>query len=203
MQKNEKPSVELKVYELLGVKQFRKLVFLLEKLIHFRDKGVNQNYHISNYSLDEIKKFKKFLFYNGRIHIQNSFWIVIGIILELIFIGNNVILTSVLCEELIRNLYCIMLQRYNYIRMNDLENKIIDKKTNKITEIVKKENENNYKKEKSSNIEIVKCSVCDEKSDMFANLSIGELKSLKQYLIQKSQDDNVCNYFLTKEKKIN
>lgn len=36
---SNKKKLELKIYEFLGVKQFKKAVFMLEKIIHKRDKG--------------------------------------------------------------------------------------------------------------------------------------------------------------------
>lgn len=44
MKKSRK--IEIKVYELLGVKLFRKAAFRLEKIVHRKDKGKNTNYHI-------------------------------------------------------------------------------------------------------------------------------------------------------------
>ena len=38
-----KEKFELKLYEKLGVLQFRKMVFLLDKVIHRKDKGKNTN----------------------------------------------------------------------------------------------------------------------------------------------------------------
>ena len=35
---SNKKKLELKIYEFLGVKQFKKAVFMLEKIIHKRDK---------------------------------------------------------------------------------------------------------------------------------------------------------------------
>ena len=35
----ERHKVETKIYELLGIKKFKKAVFKLEKIIHRKDKG--------------------------------------------------------------------------------------------------------------------------------------------------------------------
>ena len=46
MSKNQK--FEVKIYELLGIKLFKKAVFKLEKIIHRKDGKKNINYHIKN-----------------------------------------------------------------------------------------------------------------------------------------------------------
>ena len=62
MKKSQK--VETKVYELLGVKQFRKAAFKLEKIVHRKDKRKNTNYHIQKNEVDSLGEFKKYLYYN-------------------------------------------------------------------------------------------------------------------------------------------
>ncbi len=57
-------SFEQRVYEMLGIKFFRKLVFRLERLIHKNDHGRNTNYHIASFEVTETEAFIKYLFYN-------------------------------------------------------------------------------------------------------------------------------------------
>ena len=66
-----KEKVELSIYEKLGIKKFRKMVFLLEKIIHKKDKGKNRNYHLDGFGVSSIENFKKFIYYNGTIHVKN------------------------------------------------------------------------------------------------------------------------------------
>lgn len=50
---------EEKIYELLGIKLFKKAVFKLEKIIHRKDKGKNINYHIKKAdSVESVNSFK-------------------------------------------------------------------------------------------------------------------------------------------------
>ena len=47
----KKLKIEKKIYELLGIKVFRKLVFMLEKFLHIKDKKKNINYHLKQKNL--------------------------------------------------------------------------------------------------------------------------------------------------------
>lgn len=157
IKKEKKEKFELKLYEKLGVLQFRKMVFLLEKVIHKKDKGKNTNYHMNMNEINAIENFKKYLFYNGSIHVRNiirlSFFFLVEIlaILGINVLGINTasniinIYPSALvlanaCAGFfwVKDAYCIMLQRYNYIRSNETsrvkklhEDNKIDKKVAK------------------------------------------------------------------------
>lgn len=58
--KHQKLKIEKKIYELLGIKVFRKLVFMLEKFLHIKDKKKNINYHLKQKNLSSIQDFKKY-----------------------------------------------------------------------------------------------------------------------------------------------
>lgn len=116
--KINKEDLELKIYRMLGVEQFRKLVFLLEKAIHFKDKGKNINYHIKNNIYGSAEDFKKYLYYNGAIHVRNAIFLFLLLIVKFMFFKTSVIFDIGLLLNLTKDLYCIMLQRYNYIRIN-------------------------------------------------------------------------------------
>lgn len=116
----------MKLYEHLGVRQFQKLVFGLEKVIHFKDKGKNINYHIKKSNIDELDNFKKFLYYNGTIHVRNALVVALLIIIQPFLFSSATLFY--LIPSLIKNLYCVMLQRYNYLRIN----KVIEIKTQRI-----------------------------------------------------------------------
>lgn len=114
--------VEKRILELLGICHFRKLVFLLEKIIHFKDKGYNTNYHLKYLRKNATEDFKKFLLYNAIIHIRN-------LIIFLIILAINVIFETfkfnwywiALIIFAVKDLYCILLQRYNYLRIKITE----------------------------------------------------------------------------------
>ena len=121
--KHQKLKIEKKIYELLGIKVFRKLVFMLEKFLHIKDKKKNINYHLKQKNLSSLQDFKKYLFYNGSIHIKNLIRGIIIIPIMLLFSINTIFIIS-LIALLIKDIYCVMLQRYNWIRICETEKKI-------------------------------------------------------------------------------
>lgn len=129
MKKSQK--IEKRVYELLGVNLFRKAAFKLEKIVHRKDKGKNTNYHIQKNEVDSLGEFKKYLYYNGTIHTSN---LIKGIpILALMFIFNFKILSIItLSAWLLKDAYCVMLQRYNWIKLSEKEELLKTKKTKKV-----------------------------------------------------------------------
>lgn len=115
---SNKKKLELKIYEFLGVKQFKKAVFMLEKIIHKRDKGKNINYHIKNSNdRESVDSFKKYLYYNGFIHTKNLIT-GIPIIVFAILCGQNLLFLIPLILFLIKDVYCVMLQRYNWLKIS-------------------------------------------------------------------------------------
>ena len=124
MKKGQK--IETKLYELLGIKLFRKAVFRLEKIVHRKDNGKNTNYHIQSNSINSLEEFKKYLYYNGTIHTSN---LIKGIpILALMFIFKFKTLSIItLSAWLLKDAYCVMLQRYNWIKLSEKERLIKEK----------------------------------------------------------------------------
>lgn len=129
MKNNRK--IETKIYELLGIKQFRKAVFKLEKIIHRKDNGKNTNYHIQSNTVDSIGEFKKYLYYNGAIHTSN---LIKGIpLLTLMYLFNlRVLPIALLSVLLIKDAYCVMLQRYNWIKLSEKEKLLKERQEKKI-----------------------------------------------------------------------
>ena len=129
MKKSRK--IEIKVYELLGVKLFRKAAFRLEKIVHRKDKGKNTNYHIQKNEVNSLGEFKKYLYYNGAIHTSN---LIRGIpLLALMFLLNFKTLSIiVLSALLLKDAYCVMLQRYNWLKLSEKEEIIKSKKALKV-----------------------------------------------------------------------
>lgn len=176
----KKQKIETKIYELLGVKIFKKLVFRLEKIIHRKDKGQNINYHIKNsITKESIDSFRKYLYFNGYIHTRNIIKGIAAIFIMIIF-SVHPIFVIILSLLLIKDAYCIMLQRYNWIKLNCTENKLnvreerqIVRKTSKI--------DNEVLKEKIK----IKCINEEE--------LIEELKKLRNYLLNINNDNCILN----------
>ena len=127
----KRDSLEIKLYKLLGIRLFRKMVFSLERLIHRKDKGRNINYHIAYNDLESLDAFIKYLFYNGSIHVRNiiiiSFYFIVRLVLRNHFMWFDWIITTFLLKDI----YCVMLQRYNYLRIIQRKN-ILEEKNRRI-----------------------------------------------------------------------
>ena len=124
--------MESKIYEFLGVKYFKQLTFKLEKLIHKKDKGQNKNYHLKGNGLEAIENFRKYLYYNGFIHVKNSIALIIGLTVFVLTTRFNYYLIPFILL-LIKDLYCVMLQRYNWIKLSEKEELLEAKKTKTIS----------------------------------------------------------------------
>jgi len=197
----KKENLELKIYEFLGVKQFRKLVFLLEKIIHHKDKGKNINYHVKGLTVDELENFKKYLYYNGFIHVKNSIFVSLTIIAVLLFFDK--LLLIYLIPSLIKNIYCVMLQRYNYIRISQRVQKkeqiILKNNINKREEFKESECYKNLELSNKENIveelNKLKKFLSGEEDAIFDNLSIEALTLLKEYLETiKRRNNEIVNF---------
>ncbi len=113
----KRDSLEIKLYELLGIRLFRKMVFSLERLIHRKDKGRNINYHIPYNDLESLDAFIKYLFYNGSIHVRNIVGISSYFIVKLCLKKNLAWFDCFFALLMLKDGYCVMLQRYNYLRI--------------------------------------------------------------------------------------
>lgn len=125
-------NIEIKIYELLGIKIFKKVAigfvyilfypFLLKipkserKEVFYNFKG---NYFIKKgHGIQDLKDFKKYLLFNAIVHIVSLLFCIPSFIC--ILIGNaSLIETIIMLPCIIINSYCIMLQRYNQIRINN------------------------------------------------------------------------------------
>lgn len=112
--------VEQKVYQLLGVELFRKMVFGLERLIHWKDGGKNVNYHIARNRLSDTEKFVKFLFYNGSIHVRNLVYAGVYGLMRILFGDQFHLIDVLVLINAVKDIYCVMLQRYNYLRIREV-----------------------------------------------------------------------------------
>ena len=135
----KRKNIELKIYELLGVKTFRKMAFKLRDtlfwpILKIARLSKEERHEVlyeqpSNYimkkghGIKDFKDFKKQLLFNAGIHIwalsvcMPNFLKVIG--------GTASLSTTIINLSCIAvNIYCIMLQRYNHIRINQVIKKM-------------------------------------------------------------------------------
>lgn len=194
MSKNK--TVEMRIYETLGVKSFRKIAFA------FRDKmaildwptskmskeerkdylySTRSNYNLGKVnSLEDLKKYKKRLFSNTCSHVTNFLMytsLAISSIMPLPL--------AILCAGVaVINLYGIMLQRYNCIRINRVIKKMephYERQKEKIKEELRKSD---------SSIQKHSYKIIDRRGketdisfeDSIKNATIEELRRYREYL---------------------
>lgn len=65
----KKNITEMRMYELLGIKWFRKNILLFERIKHAKNGGKNENYHPQDTSCTTLQRFSGYLIYNSIFHI--------------------------------------------------------------------------------------------------------------------------------------
>lgn len=173
----KKYKIESKIYEFLGIKSFKKAVFKLEKIIHKKDGKKNINYHIKNsINKQSVDDFKKYLYYNGTIHIKNLLFDIPAVILTIVLKFSPLIII-ILFLWLIKDLYCVMLQRYNWIKIKYLEKKLEVREERKIEA-----------EEKEIDKELIRTVI--EQSQLNKENLIIELKTFRNYLLKTKTESN-------------
>lgn len=123
---------EMKLYEKLGVREFRWLAFSLRKVFLYpftigMSEAERRNFFNSpdNYNMGytrnikEIGAYKKNLFLNAGIHVFSLLYCIKG------FIDYPYLITvPLLALPIAINIYCLMLQKYNYIRIKQFTERI-------------------------------------------------------------------------------
>ena len=113
-------DTELRIYEALGVRQFRNLLFRYERIRHFHRGGKYANYHLSRLSAEGAEAFLRCLQRNTMLHAGSQLLLILfgfgawyrGIPLRP-FVPLSVLLSLL-------NIWCLMLQRYNFLRIRRL-----------------------------------------------------------------------------------
>jgi hypothetical protein len=190
---NEK---ELKIYEALGIKQFRKIGFIRRNFITCalvypftlpmkrkeRYKCVDKLYYEqkSNFNLgkitnlDDIKKYKRYPVANA-IRYTIDLLTCVPIIIKIIDGRSPLLSTISTTSAIIINLYCIMLQRYNAIRLNRVVEKVeLHNETFKKEEII----ESKQEEKKTTFKEVIN------------NSTIEQLKRYRNYLVEYQKESH-------------
>lgn len=111
---------ELRVYRALGVLPFRRALFFLEQLRHRWDGQANSNYHMRTFSLGGAAAFESYLLYHNLLH-GVSLALLLTVLLGKVGYAqpwNGIDILAVgMC---VINLWCLMLQRYNWLRLQEL-----------------------------------------------------------------------------------
>ncbi len=207
--KNNK-SVEMRIYELLGVKQFRKLAFFFRDKIWIlftlkmtKEERKNFLYKTaSNYnlgkieSLEDVEKFKKSLYFNAGVHLIALLKCIPSFLQAIsgtFYIGSTIIISL----AILINLYCIMLQRYNFIRINQVIKKMrprYERQLNEIKEELRKEDslipDHSYKIiDKNKNEKIITF------EQLLDDANISKLKEIRDYLSKFQMLNKLAEFY--------
>ena len=124
--------MEMKFYEKLGIRKWKKfLLWFMSKIIRNPEKRKG-GYYLADISLEAAKKYRKTLLINALIHIWCSIifsLIIINIIMVWIILKRISFFFLMICSilGLIINLYCVMMQRYNWLRIKRILTKVAHK----------------------------------------------------------------------------
>ena len=174
MKKNK--NVEMCIYELLGVNIFRKyILFTWEKIAKLIK--LNVEYRIDKLNIEGLNNYKKNIISFAMVHSILLFFIFVQSIISHKALSYNLF-------NILLNSYCVMTQRYNYIRINQLIKKMTsryERQKNEIEEEPKKDNSLPlvhthtivYKKEGETSMLL---------DDLIANANIEQLKQYREYL---------------------
>lgn len=209
--KKKSKNLELRIYEILGVKIFKKMVFeLLYSLSFFvtfklsRKERKNiidsmpSNYVMKKGNrLQDLKNFKKYILFNTGIHTLGFAISMYSIINTIIFFPITLSVITYLFLIIV-NLYCLMLQRYNWVRINEVINKFTpheEKIKSKLKEELKEKDKflsphtykivNVNKKEKTVTFD-----------DLLNNTTIKQLKEYKKHLEMFKDYNDIANIFI-------
>ena len=108
---------ETRLYELLGIRTFRKMLFLLESFKHHKDDRKNLNYHLRDSSIYSMESYKGYILYNTCLHVISICFVAVFFLITMLIEEHYLILTVVMCIVLAVNCYCLMLQRYVFLKI--------------------------------------------------------------------------------------
>lgn len=115
----KKYDLEIKIYELLGIKNFKRFVLYNEKFKCRKFyKMYITNYHLKKWNDDSVERFVSMLIYNMSIHLFGVIISVCALVYAILFLDNYIVLFLTFC--LLGHLFCVLLQRYNYLRIKKL-----------------------------------------------------------------------------------
>lgn len=133
-------KIEIKIYSLLGISKFRNVVLWLEKLRHHKDGGKLENYHPHDVNCSTLRRFSGYLIYNSLFHVISLMLIAIYFATTRIVAIENIVIDVVMVVVVVLDVYCLMLQRYIYLRflqhINKKQQIFLNTKTDKIADIM-------------------------------------------------------------------
>lgn len=117
MELNRFHQYELRIYRFLGINRFRKVLLLLERLKHHKDNGKNENYHPSDMTDISLKEYEGYLLYNAFLHCVSLLFVMVYFILAVAAGVHNILVDAIMVALFVIDVYCIILQRVNFLRI--------------------------------------------------------------------------------------
>lgn len=113
-------EMELLFYKCIGVLYFKKIVLSVEEILHVNRGYRLMNYHPEKMTVEGINDFFWLVIYNSTLHIMSIVLLLLYYLFEHIGKIRIVALDIIVLIMIIFNLYCIFLQRYTYLRLQQL-----------------------------------------------------------------------------------
>ena len=110
---------ELKFYKAIGIYQFQRIILFLEKIRHFKDNRLNENYHPSNFDIFSVDNFNFFLLFHVFLHTISLLFTLIYYLEITVMYEKNIVASIFVIILTLLNIYCILLQRTSYLRIKD------------------------------------------------------------------------------------
>lgn len=105
---------EIGFLEKIGIRSFRDLLFKLEREIHTGKKL--KNYHISG--SENFESYCSYILYHCVLHIISIILSAAAIVLRNVFVADTLVFLDLLmAAAILMNIFCLLLQRYNYLRI--------------------------------------------------------------------------------------
>ena len=119
--------VEMALYRAVGIRLFRDGAFALERWVHRKDGGKNTNYHVRDLTYHGVARHYALLSFNAALHFTAFAFLFLLILGALFFVEMPGLWYGIIGFLALLNLYCILLQRYNALRLRALRRRLEEK----------------------------------------------------------------------------
>ncbi len=117
----KRENIEMKLYRMIGIKWFQSACFSLERWTHRKDRRINSNYHLRQFSQSGISGHFAYLSFNIIAHVISLILLFLTIPLNLFWEFHYRFWEIGLVICVLINVYCILLQRYNTLRFKAVQ----------------------------------------------------------------------------------
>lgn len=115
---------EIKFYEKIGIRKWKKFVlWLMAIIIPNRNPNIGTNYYLGGYNLKAVESYKIYIWFNALIHTFGLIYCFLCVCFGLIESDVTSFKMLLAIIIFIINLYCVILQRYNWLRIKKIQEK--------------------------------------------------------------------------------